>query len=126
MKSLSLITVIILAAGAIGCSAQFVIRDVDTYRQDTRTLLSTKNGEIKACYDAQLKSDPKTSGSIVVNFKVQEETGKLVNVQIDETKSMAPDALKQCVLKAMDSLVLDPPDQNEGIASYSWEFKVNS
>jgi hypothetical protein len=126
MKSLSLITVIVLAAGAMGCSTQFVMRDTDTYRQDTRMLLSTKNGEIKACYDTQLKADPKTSGSIVVNFKLEAETGKVLNVQLDETKSMAPEALKQCVLKAMDSLVLDPPDQNEGVASFSWEFRVNS
>jgi hypothetical protein len=126
MKSLSLITVFVLAAGAIGCSSQFVLRDMDTYRQDTRTLLSTKNGEIKACYDAQLKTDAKTSGAIVVNFNVEKETGKLINVQLDDMKSTAPDALKQCVLKAMDGLVLDPPDENDGIASFSWEFKVNS
>jgi len=126
MKPLSLITLFILVAGAMGCSVQFVARDADAYRQDTRDLLSTKNGDIKSCYDEQLKTNPNTNGLTVVNFKVQEETGKLINIQLDAEKSTAPDTLNQCVMNAMDGLVLDPPDQREGVASFSWEFKVNS
>jgi len=126
MKPLSLVTLLVLAVGAMGCSVQFVARDADAYRQDTRDLLSTKNSDIKSCYDAQLKTDPKTSGLTVVNFKVQPETGQLTNIQLDAEKSTAPDVLNQCVLNAMEGLVLDPPDQREGVASFSWEFKVNS
>lgn len=126
MRSLSLITLFTLLAGSIGCSVQYVARDVDTYRQDTRDLLSTKNDAIKSCYDEQLKTDPKAGGSVVVNFTVQEETGQLINVKLDEEKSSASDTLNQCVLDAVDGLVLDPPDQREGVASFSWEFRVNS
>lgn len=126
MKPLYLITLCVLVTSSVGCSFQFVARDVDTYRQDTRDLLSTKNSEIKSCYDEQLKADPKTSGSTVVNFTVQEETGQLINVMLDEEQSTAPDALNQCVVNAVDGLALDPPDQRQGVASFSWEFKVNS
>jgi hypothetical protein len=126
MKPLNLITLCVLVASSIGCSFQYVARDVDTYRQDTRDLLSTKNGEIKSCYDEQLKADPNTGGTTVVKFTVQEETGQLINVVLDEEQSTAPDALNQCVLNAVDGLVLEPPDQREGVASFSWEFKVNS
>lgn len=126
MKLLARITVLAGIASLVGCSFQYVARDAETYRRDTRDLLSTKNSEIKACYDEQLKTTPNTSGKVVLKFDVQEETGMIVNAQIDQAESSAPDALKQCVLNAVEQLVLEPPDERKGVATFSWEFAVKS
>ena len=122
MRSLAAICLLALLAGAVGCSFQYAKRDGESYRNDTRALLETQNDAIKACYDQQLKADPKTGGTVVVKFSVQEDTGKILNAQIDEAQTTAPEALSRCVLDALDGLALDPPDACEAMATYTWEF----
>jgi hypothetical protein len=126
MKTRIAITTLLLTTSFFGCSAQFAVRDANAYRQDTRALLETKNGAIKDCYDAQLKAEAKPIGKVVVNFVVQEETGQIINVALDTQKTTAPEALSSCVVDAISGLNLDPADQNQGVASFEWEFNVKS
>jgi hypothetical protein len=107
-----------------GCS--FHARDADSYRQATRELLETRNPDIKGCYDAELKQNPTVSGTVIVKFNVQKQSGKLVNVAVDEAASSAPPSLRECVVKAIDGLALDPPDEREGDATFQWEFQIQS
>ncbi len=106
-----------------GCS--FHARDAESYRKVTRELLETKNADIKSCYDAALKQDPKAAGTVVVRFTVKKETGKITSPQVDAA-STAPAGLGQCVVNAIDGLAIDPPDARDGDATFRWEFEVKS
>jgi hypothetical protein len=125
MKAISAIILLSLAC-LVGCSISFAARDADTYRKDTRELLATKNGVVTMCYEEQLKSGAKPGGKVVVNFTVQEETGQLINAALVKEKTTAPEALSKCVLDAINGLALDPPDQKKGLATFEWEFAVQS
>jgi hypothetical protein len=109
----------------LSASCQFHARDASSYRKVTRELLETKNGDIKSCYDVELKQDPKVSGTVVVHFTVQKESGKITAAQLDPS-STAPAALGHCVVNAIEGLTLDPPDARDGNATFSWEFRVKS
>lgn len=106
-----------------GCAGQFAQRDESRYREDSRALIMAKAPDVKACYDGALKANPKVSGTVVVHFKVQPETGLVVEPRLDDQKTTAPDTLGRCVLRAIDGIKLDPPDSNEGLATFAWEFK---
>jgi len=106
-----------------GCSC--LARDAETYRADTRTVLETRNDAVKACYDEALKADPAVSGTVVVKFKVEKKTGKLMDVGIDPARNQAPEALSDCIVKAIDGLTLEPVDQRQGDATFTWTFKAN-
>ena len=112
-----------LVLSAAGCS--FHARDADSYRKATRAVLETRNADIKGCYDAELKKDPKVGGKVVVKFTVKKETGEIADVKVVENKSDAPASLSQCVVNALNGLALDPPDEREGNAQFQWEFQVN-
>ena len=113
----------LLACGlAAGCS--FHARDAESYRQDTRTLLETRNSDIKSCYDVELQRDPKATGTVVVKFTVQKETGRIVEPKVDEVASSAPTTLGQCVVRAIDGLALEPPDERNGDATFRWQFQL--
>jgi hypothetical protein len=106
-----------------GCAGQFAQRDEGKYREDSRALLMTKAPDIKACYEGALKANPKVAGMVVLHFKVQPETGLVVEPRLDEQKTTAPAPLGRCVLRAVDGLKLDPADSNEGLATFTWQFK---
>lgn len=121
MKASFVTTLFVVGLISAGCS--FHARDADGYRKDTRTLLESKSGDIKACYDAALTKDPKVSGSVIVHFTVEKKTGTVKEAKVDAA-STAPAELSQCVVTAIQGLVLDPPDARDGDATYSWEFQV--
>ena len=106
-----------------GCAGQFAQRDESKYRDDSRALMLAKAPDVKACYDGALKANPKVSGTVVVHFKVQPETGRVVEPRLDDQKTTAPATLGRCVLQTMDGIKLEPPDSNEGLATFAWEFK---
>jgi hypothetical protein len=112
----------VLLAGAMGCSLP--ARGPEQYRDDTQALLDTRRSAIKECYDAALKSSPTSEGTVTVRFTVASETGKLVNTKVDETSSTAPEAMRECVVRALDGLVFTPPDEHDGEATFVWEFRV--
>jgi len=112
-----------IAAAATTAACSMRTRAPDEYRDDTQALLETKRAEIKTCYDAALKGFPTTGGTVTVRFVVESETGKVASASVDEGRSTAPPQLRDCVLRAMDGLVLTPGDGNEGQATFTWEFR---
>lgn len=109
-----------MAMGSVGCSLE--ARTPDMYRKATRDVLETRTSDIKACYDGLLKSDKNTSGSVVISFKVAPETGVIGNVKV--SGGSAGTGLQDCVSNALSGLKIDPPDANEGIATFTYEFDV--
>jgi hypothetical protein len=105
-----------------GCS--FYARDAEDYKKVTRELVETKNPSIKECYDVALATNDKVSGSVVINFTVEKKTGKIMNPVVDP-KSTAPAELSECVVSAIDGLILDPPDAREGQATFTWNLEAN-
>lgn len=110
-----------LAAALAGCS--FHARDAEAYRKVTREVLETRNGDIKSCYDAELKKDKNLKGTVVVKLKVEKGTGIIKDVRLDTAASTAPESLGKCVVSALDGLKIDPPDERDGDATFSWELE---
>jgi len=123
LKTLSKSILLAACLGSAGCS--FAVRDAETYKKDTEALLETRSGAIKACYDETLKSDPSAQGRVTVRFKVEGDTGNVVDVQVHPAGTTAPETLSQCVTTALGGLVLQPADENDGLASFTYEFVIN-
>ena len=103
-----------------GCS--FAARSPEMYRDDTQKVLESKHAEIRACYDQVLKGSPGTGGKVTVKFDVAEDTGKIQNVNVDPATTTAPPAIGECVKKNIEGLVLTPPDQRLGQATFEYDF----
>jgi hypothetical protein len=101
-------------------------RDPNMYAQDTQKVLESRNDTIKACYDQALKVDQKVAGTVTVKFTVKPDTGELVDAKVDAAGTTAPEALSQCVVTAIQGLKLVPPDDQEGLATFSWNFQVGT
>jgi hypothetical protein len=123
IRSLSKMGLALILVAAAGC--QFMARSPDDYEKDTRSLLESKNADIKACYDEVLKQDKTAQGTVAVRFNVEPETGKIVNAAVDPAMTNAPEPIGQCVVNAINGLMLDPPDEREGQATFVYEFMVN-
>lgn len=119
-KSIAKFALALALLGATACIA----RSPEDYQKDTSALLASKNDQIKQCYDAALKQDPKMAGIVTVTFTVKSETGQIMDAAVDPGKSTAPEALGQCVVNAINGLQLAPPDERDGQASYVYEFVV--
>ena len=116
-----------LAAGLVASAAACggTARGLEAYRDDTGKLLETRNAQLQSCYSDALKSDAKLSGTITVQFVVENKTGMISRPSVDQSKSTAPPVLGDCVVKAIDGLTLAPPDRQEGRATFVYEFKPN-
>jgi hypothetical protein len=125
MRNSTIFSVIFLAASAVVPGCTCVARDAETYRADTRSLLETRTRAVKDCYDVALTTDPKLDGQVVITFKVEKKTGKILDTAVDKARTKAPDSLSKCIVEAVDGLTLDPVDQREGQATFSWTFKAN-
>jgi len=111
-----------LAAALSALSACASTRPPEAYRDDTKAVLEKKNEDIRACYDAVLKTTPGLSGKLTVKFEVLEDTGKITNVTVDKANSTVPDAVGDCVTKTIAGLVLAPPDPYKGEGTWVYEF----
>jgi len=120
-QHLALLTV--LLGGLASCT--FYARNTETYLSDTRTMVETRNGAIKECYDGALESDEEVSGKVVVNFTVAKKTGEITNAAVDPS-STAPASLSDCVVAGLGGLSLDPEDQRDGNAKMTWSFEVGA
>ena len=116
------VTSSLLLALVASTACSFIARGPDEYRQVTRELVSTKNKDIRDCYDAALKTQEGASGKVVVNFTVEKKTGTIVNPSLDSSTT-APPELGKCVVDAIDGLLLDPADQRDGVATFTWVFE---
>ncbi|HKU41705.1 MAG TPA: AgmX/PglI C-terminal domain-containing protein [Polyangiales bacterium] len=113
-----------LALAALCALAGCAVRDATMYRDDTRKLLETKTSELTQCYDAELQKDPNTGGKVIVTFKVQKDTGNVVDAKVDDLQSTPNRTLRKCVVDALKGLTLEPADERDGDATFTWEFKA--
>ncbi len=111
-----------LSTGAFGCS--FLKRDTTRYRNDTTAMLEKNHASLKACYDDVLKNKSDASGTVVVKFKLKNETGKVFDVKVDESASTAPKEVQDCVEQTVNGLAIDPPDAVEGHATFTYKFEI--
>ena len=125
MRTSTIFSVMFLIASAVVPGCTCVSRDAETYRADTRGLLETRTRAVKDCYDVALTTDPKLDGQVVVKFKVEKKTGKIMDTAVDKERTKAPESLSKCIVEAVDGLTLDPVDQRDGLATFSWTFKAN-
>lgn len=125
MRKSTMLSLLFVAASAVVPGCTCVARDAETYKNDTRSLLETRNKAIKDCYDVALTTDPKMEGEVVVTFMVEKKTGKIMNTQVDQGRTKAPESLSKCIVEAVDGLILDPVDQRDGQATFSWKFRAN-
>ncbi len=107
----------------LSTACQFVARSPEDYAKDTKALVAKKQDKMKSCYDEILKKDKKAAGVVAVKFSVEPKTGIVKNTTVDDGATTAPTNVQQCVLDQMKDLTLDPPDQREGLGSFSIEFK---
>lgn len=120
-------TTILMAASLLtlslgGCS--FHARDAESYRKITREALETKSGDIKSCYDKELEKDPTLSGTVIVTFTVEKDTGVFKDIDVKNKESTAPKALTRCVKNALEGLKIDPPDARDGKATFTWNLEA--
>jgi hypothetical protein len=118
--SRGLLICIVLAGSA--CSG--IARDTATYERDTSALLDTRTQELQACYDAELARNPSMVGKLTVHFRVEKATGKVVALEWDRNRSSVSDTLATCVVSALRGLTLDEADRRDGIATYTYAFRV--
>ena len=112
------LTCLIITAACGGTS-----RGLEAYRTDTRSLLETRNVALKSCYDSALRADAKLMGTVTIKFVVEKGTGTIKGASVDSAGTSAPSTLGDCVLQAVSGLKLEPPDRNEGQATFVYEFK---
>lgn len=125
MRKSTIFSLLLVASSAVVPGCTCIARDAETYKNDTRSLIETRNKAIKDCYDVALTTDGKVSGEVVVNFTVEKKTGKIINTQVDQANTKAPEALSKCIVDAVDGLTLDPVDQRDGQATFTWKFRAN-
>lgn len=107
-------------AALTGCSV--AVRDADHYRDDVNKVLETKNGDVKACYDALLKDKKDLAGKVTVHFTVEHKTGVFKDIKTD-----GPPELGTCVSNALTGLVLAPGDDGHaGDATFEYDFTVGA
>ena len=109
-----------IAAFASGCG--YAARSPEMYRDDTQKVLDTKSADIKACYDGVLQGSPGVGGKVTVKFELEEDTGKIKNVVVDQPNTTAPPSVSACVQTALQGLAISPPDARLGQAAFVYEF----
>ncbi|TMQ21782.1 MAG: hypothetical protein E6J90_13620 [Deltaproteobacteria bacterium] len=111
----------LIAASLVAAAAcTGTARGLEAYRADTARLLDTRSAQLQSCYDDALKANDKLGGSVTVQFVVEKNTGAITKPAVDPARSSAPPVLGTCVVKAIDGLVLAPPDRNEGRATFTY------
>lgn len=117
------VRVISIASLALVLGAcSFIARSPDQYRDDTANLLSSKAPELNTCFDNARKTTPGAAGKVTVRFSVERKTGKILNAAADPSRTTAPQPLVDCVTASINGLVLNPPDQRNGDATFEYDF----
>ncbi|HWO19801.1 MAG TPA: hypothetical protein VNO30_13540 [Kofleriaceae bacterium] len=109
-------------AAAAGCAG--TQRSPQAYRADTERVLETRTAEIRRCYDRVLASEAggTAGGTVTVRFVVEKKTGAFMQPTVDPGASNASEPLVLCVLEALRGLKLEPPDRNEGQATFRYDL----
>jgi hypothetical protein len=119
----SMLAVALAVALAAGCAG--TKRSPQAYRADTQRVLETRNPQVKLCYDLVLAgpAGAATAGTVTVRFVVEKKTGVFRKATVDPAASSAGEPLIMCVLESLRDLKLDPPDANEGQATFRYELQ---
>lgn len=120
MKRVGLFICLVLAGS--GCS--HVARDTATYERDTSAMLDTRTQQLQACYDAELARNRSLVGKLTVHFTVEKKTGKVIALEWDRNRSSVSDTLATCVVSALHGLTLDEADRRDGVATFTYAFRV--
>jgi hypothetical protein len=121
MNTKALLLTVMLGA-SLSTACQFYARDAKGYKKATRDLLDTKSAEIKACYENAKQANGKAKGTVVVHFLLEAKTGRILAPEV-LPESTAPKELGECVVKSINGLVLNPPDQRLGDATFAYDFQ---
>lgn len=122
IKLSALLPLALLAGTAVGCGGY--TRTPEQWTEDTRQVLEAQNDFIKSCYNRELKQNNKLEGTVTVTFLVENDTGRIKKVKLDDSKTTAGDPVRKCVMDNIKDLRLKPPDWNNGRGSFTWEFKA--
>jgi hypothetical protein len=116
----------LLSLAAVGCGG--AIRVGDAYRDDTAKLITAQaNPRIHDCFDGMVKTTPgpkSLQGTTTVHFTVAKDSGLITNPTVVPESTTAQPPVAQCVVSSLQGLKLDPPDNVDGDATYTWEFVV--
>lgn len=107
-----------VALASVGCAA----RSDNIYAEDVQKVIEARGDGMAACHSAALKSDPGAQGTVMVSFKVMEDTGEFTDVKVDPAGTTAPESLQQCVTSTLPSLKLEPGDNRPAMAKYEIVF----
>jgi hypothetical protein len=111
-----------LMLAVVGAVSGCLARSPEVYRDDTTKLLATKGADLDTCYDTVAATNPTAAGKVTVTFTVEKKTGKIADVKADPARSTAPQPLIDCVTTAINGLVLVPPDDRVGMATFEYNF----
>ena len=116
----------LLSLAAVGCGG--AIRVGDAYRDDTAKLITAQaNPRIHDCFDGMVKTTPgpkSLQGTTTVHCTVSKDSGLITNPTVVPESTTAQPPVAQCVVASLQGLKLDPPDNVDGDATYTWEFVV--
>jgi TonB family protein len=77
---------------------------------------------LQSCYDDALRTNAKLTGTVTIRFVVEKRTGTVTSASVDSA-GPTPSVLGECVLQAVNGLKLEPPDRNDGQATFVYEFR---
>jgi hypothetical protein len=115
----------IAVAACTTASCGGTIRTPDAWAGDTRVMLDARTEVIRSCYAKAVASGADLQGTVTVRFLVENETGLVRRVAIDDGRSTATDELRRCVVGNLNELQLAPADQNDGDATFTWRFSLS-
>src|SRR5262245_40922601 len=115
---------VLIAPLALLAGCQFIARGPEQYRDDTKALLEQNSSSLKSCYDGVIATDSSAKGTVTVRFVVEQETGAIKDVEVDNETSTAPPPVRDCVVNAVTGLKLDPADARDGVATFTYEFEI--
>lgn len=121
LRQVAMAALALSATALSACSFEYHARSPEDYRAATRALLESRASSFQSCYKGLLAQSPDASGSVTVQFVVEEKTGK-ISAAKSLPESTAPEPLQQCVVQGLDGLALQPPDQRKGLATMTFEF----
>jgi hypothetical protein len=121
-KLVGLLPLAALALSATACGGY--TRTPEQWTEDTRQMLEAQSEFIKTCYNRELKQNPKLEGNVSVKFLVENGSGRVKRVKIDDAGTTAGDPVRKCVMENIKDLRIKPPDANDGRATFTWEFKA--
>ncbi|MBL9025168.1 MAG: AgmX/PglI C-terminal domain-containing protein [Myxococcales bacterium] len=121
-KLFALLPVALLTSAAVGCGGY--TRTPEQWTEDTRQVFEAQNDFIKTCYNRELKQNDKLEGTVTVTFLVENDTGRIKKVKLDDSKTTAGDPARKCVMDNIKDLRVKPADWNNGKGSFTWEFKA--